>query len=145
MLGWLLFGGGSPAGEDWGNIGRAMLSLFVRRTLEDFPRYMERAMEVHPVVVDLLRARTFILITVASIIINVLIGWIWSDLDCLEEAREMERRKRLSAESRTCRLGADIALFALSLERITIRPRAPQSSASSRCSHLRGRKPQSRF
>ncbi len=46
MLGWLLFAEELP--EDWGNIGRAMLSLFVLVTLEDFPRYMERAMEVHP-------------------------------------------------------------------------------------------------
>jgi voltage-gated sodium channel len=38
MLGWLLFAEELPA--DWGNIGRAMLSLFVLLTLEDFPRYM---------------------------------------------------------------------------------------------------------
>jgi voltage-gated sodium channel len=46
MLGWLLFADEIP--EDWGNIGRAMLSLFVLLTLEDFPRYMERGMDVHP-------------------------------------------------------------------------------------------------
>jgi voltage-gated sodium channel len=45
MFGWLLFGDDLP--QDWGNIGTAMLSLFVLLTLEDFPRYMERAMEIH--------------------------------------------------------------------------------------------------
>ena len=45
MFGWLLFGDELP--QDWGNIGTAMLSLFVILTLEDFPRYMYRAMEVH--------------------------------------------------------------------------------------------------
>jgi voltage-gated sodium channel len=45
MLGWLLFAEEIP--QDWGNIGRAMLSLFVLLTLEDFPRYMEAGMEVH--------------------------------------------------------------------------------------------------
>ncbi|HEU5065416.1 MAG TPA: ion transporter, partial [Gaiellaceae bacterium] len=46
MLGWLLFADEIP--QDWGNIGRAMLSLFVLLTLEDFPRYMDAGMEVHP-------------------------------------------------------------------------------------------------
>ena len=41
MLGWLLF---AEEILQTGNIGRAMLSLFVLLTLEDFPRYMERGM-----------------------------------------------------------------------------------------------------
>lgn len=46
MFGWLLFGEELPA--DWGNIGRAMLTCFVMLTLENFPIYMDAAMEVHP-------------------------------------------------------------------------------------------------
>ena len=88
MLGWLLFGEELPA--DWGNIGRAMLSLFVLLTLEDFPRYMEAGMEVHPW--SWIYFVTFVLITV-FIIINVLIGIV---LNSMEEARELERRSRLS-------------------------------------------------
>ncbi len=53
MAGWVFFGDELP--EQWGNIGRAMLTLFVMLTLEDFPRYMEDAMAVAPVGVDLLR------------------------------------------------------------------------------------------
>jgi voltage-gated sodium channel len=90
MLGWLLFAEELPA--DWGNIGRAMLSLFVLLTLEDFPRYMEAGMEVHPW--SWIYFVTFVLITV-FIIINVLIGIV---LNSMEEARELERRRRLSVD-----------------------------------------------
>ena len=90
MLGWLLFAEELPA--DWGNIGRAMLSLFVLLTLEDFPRYMEAGMEVHQW--SWIYFVTFVLITV-FIIINVLIGIV---LNSMEEAREVERRRRLSVD-----------------------------------------------
>ena len=46
MVGWILFGDELP--EQWGNIGRAMLTLFVMLTLEDFPMYMDAAMDVEP-------------------------------------------------------------------------------------------------
>jgi voltage-gated sodium channel len=90
MLGWLLFAEEIP--QDWGNIGRAMLSLFVLLTLEDFPRYMDAGMEVHPW--SWIYFVTFVLITV-FIIINVLIGIV---LNSMEEARELERRRRLSVD-----------------------------------------------
>jgi voltage-gated sodium channel len=38
MVGWIWFGDELP--EQWGNIGNAMLTLFVMLTLEDFPLYM---------------------------------------------------------------------------------------------------------
>jgi voltage-gated sodium channel len=90
MLGWLLFADEIPQG--WCNIGRAMLSLFVLLTLEDFPRYMEAGMEVHPW--SWIYFVTFVLITV-FIVINVLIGIV---LNSMEEARELERRHRLSVD-----------------------------------------------
>jgi voltage-gated sodium channel len=90
MLGWLLFAEEIP--QDWGNIGRAMLSLFVLLTLEDFPRYMERGMEVHQW--SWIYFVTFVLITV-FIVINVLIGIV---LTSLEEARELHRRQRLAVD-----------------------------------------------
>ena len=109
MLGWLLFADEIP--QDWGNIGRAMLSLFVLLTLEDFPRYMEAGMEVHPW--SWIYFVTFVLITV-FIIINVLIGIV---LNSMEEARELERRHRLSVD-RELPLG-DVAPAPV-VERITI-------------------------
>jgi voltage-gated sodium channel len=109
MVGWLLFADEIP--QDWGNIGRAMLSLFVLLTLEDFPRYMERGMEVHQW--SWIYFVTFVLITV-FIVINVLIGIV---LTSMEEAREVERRRRLSLD-REVELGP-IAPAPV-MERITI-------------------------
>ena len=87
MVGWLLFGEELP--EDWGNIGAAMLTLFIMLTLEDFPRYMEAGMDVHPW--SWVYFVTFVLLA-AFLILNVLIGIV---LNSLEEARELERRRRL--------------------------------------------------
>ena len=90
MVGWLLFADELP--QDWGNIGEAMLSLFVMLTLEDFPRYMERAMEVERW--SWIFFVSFIMVA-AFIVINVLIGIV---LNSMEEAREIERRRALGAD-----------------------------------------------
>ncbi len=45
MVGWILFHEGDP--ENWGNLGDAMLSLFVMMTLENWPNYLEAAQEIH--------------------------------------------------------------------------------------------------
>jgi voltage-gated sodium channel len=88
MFGWLLFGDDLP--QDWGNIGTAMLSLFVILTLEDFPRYMERAMEIHQWA--WVYFVTYVGVAV-FIVVNVLIAIV---LNSMEEARELERRRRLA-------------------------------------------------
>jgi voltage-gated sodium channel len=87
MVGWLLFGDELP--EDWGTIGEAMLTMFVLLTLENFPVYMDRAMEVHPW--SWIFFVSFVLIA-AFIVLNVLIGIV---LNSMEEAREIERRRAL--------------------------------------------------
>ena len=46
LVGWILFHSEDP--QRWGNIGDAMLNLFVMLTLEDFPVYMAEAMEIEP-------------------------------------------------------------------------------------------------
>jgi voltage-gated sodium channel len=89
MVGWILFGDDLP--EQWGNIGRAMLTLFVMLTLENFPVYMDAAMEVEPWA--WVYFVSFILIA-AFIVLNVLIGIV---LNSMEEAREYERRQALRA------------------------------------------------
>jgi voltage-gated sodium channel len=66
-----------------------MLTLFVMLTLEDFPIYMDAGMEVHPW--SWVYFVTFVLLA-AFMILNVLIGIV---LNSLEEARELERRRRL--------------------------------------------------
>jgi voltage-gated sodium channel len=87
MAGWIFFSEELP--EHWGNIGRAMLTLFVMLTLENFPVYMDEAMEVEPWA--WVYFVSFILIA-AFIVLNVLIGIV---LNSMEEARELERRRAL--------------------------------------------------
>lgn len=87
MVGWILFADELP--EQWGNIGRAMLTLFVMLTLEDFPVYMADAMEFEPWA--WIYFVSFILVA-AFIVLNVLIGIV---LNSMEEARELERRRGL--------------------------------------------------
>ena len=90
MIGWLLFGDELP--DDWGNIGAAMLTLFVMLTLENFPAYMDAGMSVHPW--SWIYFVTFVLIA-AFMVLNVLIGIV---LNSMEEAREIERRRALGAD-----------------------------------------------
>jgi voltage-gated sodium channel len=87
MVGWIWFG--DELSDQWGNIGRAMLTLFVMLTLENFPQYMDAAMEVEPWA--WLYFVSFILVA-AFIVLNVLIGIV---LNSMEEAREHERRQAL--------------------------------------------------
>ena len=89
MVGWIWFGDELP--EQWGNIGRAMLTLFVMLTLENFPIYMDAAMEVEPWA--WLYFVSFILVA-AFIVLNVLISVV---LNSMEEARELDRRAALRA------------------------------------------------
>ncbi len=90
MVGWIWFGDELP--EQWGNIGRAMLTLFVMLTLENFPQYMDAAMEVEPWA--WLYFVSFILVA-AFIVLNVLIGVV---LNSMEEAREIDRREAIRAK-----------------------------------------------
>jgi voltage-gated sodium channel len=87
MVGWIWFGDELP--EQWGNIGSAMLTLFVMLTLENFPQYMDAAMEVEPWA--WIYFVSFILVA-AFIVLNVLIGIV---LNSMEEAREQDRRAAL--------------------------------------------------
>jgi voltage-gated sodium channel len=66
-----------------------MLTLFVMLTLENFPQYMDAAMDVEPWA--WLYFVSFILVA-AFIVLNVLIGIV---LNSMEEARELERRRAL--------------------------------------------------
>ena len=90
MVGWLLFGDEDP--QAWGDIGEAMLTLFVLLTLENFPATLERGMAIHPW--SWVYFASFVLVA-AFIVLNVLIGIV---LNSMEEAREIERRKRLREE-----------------------------------------------
>ena len=100
MVGWMLFGDDLPA--DWGNIGEAMLTLFVLLTLENLPNYVEEAQSVHPwswiYFVTFAMAASFLLL-------NLLIGIV---INSMEEARaiEHERERREHPESIQSKLEA---------------------------------------
>ncbi len=114
MVGWILFADDLP--EQWGNVGRAMLTLFVMLTLEDFPVYMDEAMDVHRWA--WIYFVSFILVA-AFIVLNVLIGIV---LNSMEEARELERREAIRARAGARVRGApvDPEAHAHVLERIVI-------------------------
>ena len=82
MVGWGLFGAALP--ESWGTITRAMLTLFILLTLENFPTYLEEALTVTP------WATVFFVsyvLVAAFVIFNLLIGII---IGSMESARERE-------------------------------------------------------
>ena len=82
MIGWTLFGAALP--ESWGTITRAMLTLFVLLTLENFPTYLEEALTVTPWAT--VYFVSYVLVA-AFVIFNLLIGII---IGSMEGARERE-------------------------------------------------------
>jgi voltage-gated sodium channel len=81
MVGWAIFGADDPA--RWGDIGQAMLTLFVMLTLENLPATIEAGMAVEPW--SVIYFITFVLVA-AFIILNVLIGVV---LNSMDEARQI--------------------------------------------------------
>lgn len=82
MVGVSLFGQELP--QEWGNIGNAMLTLFVLLTLENFPQYLGDAQQVSPLAT--LYFLSYVLLG-AFVIINLLIGIV---IGSMERAREDE-------------------------------------------------------
>jgi voltage-gated sodium channel len=89
MVGWMLFGDEDP--ERWGDIGQAMLTMFVLLTLENFPDVLEDGMAIHPQ--SWIFFVSFALLA-AFILLNVLIGVV---LNSMEEAREIELEQERDA------------------------------------------------
>ncbi len=83
MVGWLLFHAEDPG--RWGNLGDAMLNLFVMLTLEEWPRYMRAGMEIHPW--SWIYFVSYVLVA-GFLIINILIGIV---INAMEGARREER------------------------------------------------------
>ena len=79
MVGWALFG--DELRNDWGNIGRAMLTMFVLLTLENFPTYLNDAATVTPWAY--LYFLSYVLVA-AFVIVNLFIGIV---VGAMEEAR----------------------------------------------------------
>jgi voltage-gated sodium channel len=98
MVGWILFHTEDP--QRWGNIGDAMLNLFVMLTLEQWPTYLRAGMEIHSW--SWIYFVSYVLIA-GFLLINILIGVV---INAMEGARREERamaraarRELLAAEA----------------------------------------------
>jgi voltage-gated sodium channel len=109
MVGWLLFGDEDP--ERWGDIGQAMLTMFVLLTLENFPDVLEDGTAIEPL--SWIFFVSFALIA-AFILLNVLIGVV---INSMEEAREIEiEREREALRQLRAEGGGEEALHDTALE-----------------------------
>ncbi|SCG49063.1 voltage-gated sodium channel [Micromonospora echinaurantiaca] len=88
MAGWLMFADTYP--EQYGDIGRSLLTLFVLLSLETLPDLIEQGMAVSPW--TLLYYVSYVLITV-NLLLNILIAVI---VNSMEEARRLEMTERLA-------------------------------------------------
>jgi voltage-gated sodium channel len=89
MVGWILFHTEDP--ERWGNIGDAMLNLFVMLTLEQWPTYLRAGMEIYSW--SWIYFVSYVLIA-GFLIINILIGVV---INAMEGARREERAAHRAA------------------------------------------------
>ncbi|WCN84100.1 ion transporter [Micromonospora sp. LH3U1] len=88
MAGWLIFGSRYP--EQYGDIGRSLLTLFVLLSLETLPDLIEQGMAISPW--TLLYYVSYVVITV-NLLLNILIAVI---VNSMEEARRLEMTERLA-------------------------------------------------
>jgi len=85
IVGWLIFADHDPAG--YGNVGDAMLTLFVLLSLENLPDQIEMGLEVSRL--TLIYFISYVLVA-AFLLFNMLIGVV---LSSFEEAQEIEFRR----------------------------------------------------
>jgi voltage-gated sodium channel len=90
MVGWLVFHDHDPA--NFGNVGQAMVTMFVLLTLENLPSYIERGQELSDW--TLLFYLSYVLVA-SFLIFNLFIGIV---VNSMEEARAAEHRREREAE-----------------------------------------------
>ncbi|MEU8261922.1 ion transporter [Micromonospora sp. NPDC048999] len=90
MVGWLIFAETYP--DDYGTIGRAVLTLFVLLSLETLPELVEQGMELSPW--TLVYYVSYVLITV-NLLLNILIAVV---VNSMEEARRLEMTERMAVD-----------------------------------------------
>nr|WP_230416438.1 ion transporter [Micromonospora tarapacensis] len=89
MAGWLIFGEAYP--EEYGDIGRSLLTLFVLLSLETLPELVAQGMELSPWTV--LYYGSFVVITV-NLLLNILIAVF---VNSMEEVRRLEMTEGLAS------------------------------------------------
>ena len=105
MLGWVLFGTHDP--ENYGNIGHAMLTMFVMLTLENLPDNIAMGQQISEWTIVFFISYTVI---ASFLIFNLFIGIV---LNSMEEARSADRKEHetddLLARLRTARTALEDA------------------------------------
>lgn len=91
MIGVTIFGEALPS--EWGNIGSAMMTLFILLTLENFPTYLDQAQEVTPFATVFFLS--YVLIA-AFVVLNLVLGIV---IGAMEEAREEEKERKRREEA----------------------------------------------
>ena len=86
MAGHYLFAQGAP--QSWGNITTSMKTLFILLTLENFPIYLEEALETNPFALPFFLSYVFIIVFT---VLNVLIGIV---LHAMDQARDEHSKSR---------------------------------------------------
>lgn len=97
IVGWILFGDEIP--ERWGDIGTAMLTLFVMLTLENLPQNLEEGMDVHSW--SWIYFVSFAL-TASLVLLNFIIGIVINSMEqarAIEHEHEREARRRMIAHA----------------------------------------------
>lgn len=92
MLGWLLFGSIYP--EEYGTVGRAILTLFLLLSLETLPDAIAQGLQVGTW--TLLYFISYVLIA-SYLLVNVLVGVV---INSMEETRQAEAAERRQLEKR---------------------------------------------
>jgi voltage-gated sodium channel len=91
MIGVTIFGEALPT--EWGNIGSAMMTLFILLTLENFPTYLDQAQDVTPFATVFFLS--YVLIA-AFVVLNLVLGIV---IGAMEEAREEEKERKRREEA----------------------------------------------
>jgi voltage-gated sodium channel len=99
MVGWLVFHDHDPA--NFGNVGQAMVTMFVLLTLENLPTYIERGQELSDW--TLLFYLSYVLVA-SFLIFNLFIGIV---INSMEEARAEEHRRERAAERAAAAISDD--------------------------------------
>jgi voltage-gated sodium channel len=99
MVGWLIFHDSDP--ESFGNVGEAMVTMFVLLTLENLPTYIERGQELSNW--TLLFYLSYVLVA-SFLIFNLFIGIV---INSMEEARAEEHRRERVAERAAAAISDD--------------------------------------
>ena len=88
MAGFYMFGTALP--NSWGSITVAMTTLFILLTLENFPNYLEEAIEITPLALPFFLSYVFVIVFT---VLNVLIGIVLHSMDQAREEHQQRERE----------------------------------------------------